>query len=118
MINIKNLQKTFGLRGEIRVLNDVSIEFPEKGLVVILGHSGSGKTTLLNVLGGLEPVTKGSIEMFNRKMPIKSERAWKSIRSHEVGYIFQNYHLLQHLTVYEKCGDIIKNSRILQRKGN
>ena len=63
MIKITNLNKYFYRHkdNEIRVINDSTIEFPETGLVTLLGESGSGKTTLLNVIGGLDDFEKGEI---------------------------------------------------------
>ena len=59
MIKLNKLNKYFnkGKQNEIHVINDTSLELPEKGLVTLLGDSGSGKTTLLNVIGGLDTVS-------------------------------------------------------------
>lgn len=64
MIKVSHLQKYFNYRkkNEIYVLNDISIEFPRKGLIVLLGASGSRKTTLLNVISGLDDVHEGTIQ--------------------------------------------------------
>lgn len=101
MIKVNHINKSFGESNKIKVLKDISIDFPEKGLVVLLGHSGSGKTTFLNILGGLEKADEGKIEMFQEHINLSSEKAWNNIRSKEVGYIFQNYHLIPKLTVYD-----------------
>jgi putative ABC transport system permease protein len=101
MIKVNNLKKSFGTNNQIEVLKDINLEFPKTGLIVLLGHSGSGKTTFLNVIGGLEKADSGHIEMFDRKVKIHKDHAWLKIRSKEVGYIFQNYHLIPTLTVYE-----------------
>jgi len=101
MIKVNHIHKSFGHRDQIKVINDLNIEFPKKGLVVILGHSGSGKTTFLNILGGLETASSGDIEMFGENIKLKSEKAWKAIRSQGIGYVFQNYHLIPTLTVFE-----------------
>ena len=101
MIKVNHLNKSFGNHNRIKVIKDLSIDFPEKGLVVLLGHSGSGKTTFLNILGGLETADEGSIEMFQKNIKLTSEKAWGNVRSKDIGYIFQNYHLIPKLTVYE-----------------
>lgn len=101
MIKVSHIYKSFGRRDHIKVINDLNIEFPKKGLVVILGHSGSGKTTFLNILGGLETASSGQIEMFGNHIKLKNEKAWKAVRSQGVGYIFQNYHLIPTMTVYD-----------------
>ena len=101
MIKVNHLNKSFGKNNRIKVIKDLTIDFPEKGLVVLLGHSGSGKTTFLNILGGLETADEGSIEMFEKNIKLTSEKAWGNVRRKDIGYIFQNYHLVPKLTVYE-----------------
>ena len=103
MIKISKLNKYFYRKksNEIHVINDTSLEFPETGLVTILGESGSGKTTLMNVIGGLDDFYSGSIEIDNFKINKYSSKVMDRIRNEKVGYIFQNYLLLQGRTVYE-----------------
>lgn len=103
MIKLHNLDKYFnkGASNEIHVINDISLNLPDKGLVVLLGPSGSGKTTLLNVLGGLDKVRSGTIEFGDETISRYSSKTWDKIRNQKVGYIFQNYNLLHNLTVYD-----------------
>ena len=103
MIRISKLNKYFYRKksNEIHVINDTSLEFPETGLVTILGESGSGKTTLMNVIGGLDDFYSGSIEIDDFKINKYSSGIMDRIRNEKVGYIFQNYLLLQGRTVYE-----------------
>jgi ABC-type lipoprotein export system ATPase subunit len=103
MIKLTNLDKYFnkGASNEIHVINDISLELPDKGLVVLLGPSGSGKTTLLNVLGGLDKVKSGTIEFGDQIIKKYNSKTWDKIRNQKVGYIFQNYNLLTNLTVYD-----------------
>ncbi len=103
MIKINELNKYYNRKksNEIHVINDITLDLPEKGLVVMLGPSGSGKTTLLNVLGGLDKVHKGSIEFGEKIIHRYSSRIWDEIRNKDVGYVFQNYNLLTNLTVYD-----------------
>ena len=110
MIKVNNLNKYFNRRkkNEIHVLNDVSLEFPEKGLVVLLGPSGSGKTTLLNVLGGLDKVQSGTIYFDDYTIPGYDVHTWDKIRNEYVGYIFQNYNLLPELSVYDNIAFVLK----------
>lgn len=88
-------------RNELHVLNDVTLDFPSKGLVILLGPSGSGKTTLLNVLGGMDSFYKGTIEFESEIIKKYSPRVWDDLRNEHIGMIFQNYYLLPHLSVYE-----------------
>ncbi|MCR3905786.1 MAG: ABC transporter ATP-binding protein/permease [Tenericutes bacterium] len=110
MIKVKGLQKYFfrHKRNEIHVLNDMTIDFPESGLVVLLGPSGSGKTTLLNVIGGLDSVQQGTIEFDDQQINRYKSSTWDKIRNESVGYIFQNYNLLPQLSVYENIALVLK----------
>lgn len=103
MIKITNLHKYFyrNKSNEIHVINDVSLTFPETGLITILGESGSGKTTLMNVLGGLDDFYSGTIEFDEQKISKYSSKKMDKIRNQKVGYIFQNYLLLQQRTAYD-----------------
>ena len=110
MIKLQNLEKYFNRRqrNEIHVINDISLELPEKGLVVLLGPSGSGKTTLLNVLGGLDSVQGGVITFDEDEIKGYHAHTWDQIRNEKVGYIFQNYNLLPDLSVYDNIAFVLK----------
>jgi ABC-type lipoprotein export system ATPase subunit/ABC-type antimicrobial peptide transport system permease subunit len=103
MIRLKNLHKYFnrGKINEIHVINDTTIEFPEKGLVAMTGPSGCGKTTLLNVIGGLDKFSSGLIDFDGHELSSYDPSKWDPIRNKYVGYIFQNYNLITDKTVYE-----------------
>lgn len=103
MIRLQGLHKYFfhHKRNEIHVINDISLTFEDKGLVILLGPSGSGKTTLLNVIGGLDKVNKGSIAFDTTTISRYKPATWDQIRNRDIGYIFQNYYLLPDVTVYE-----------------
>lgn len=110
MIRIHEVNKYFfrHKRNEIHVLNNLNLEFPESGLVVLLGPSGSGKTTLLNVIGGLDSIQKGYIEFDQEKIEGYQSKVWDRIRNEKVGYIFQNYNLLPQLSVYENIALVLR----------
>ncbi len=110
MIQLKALHKYFNRRkrNEIHVLNDITLDLPEKGLVVLLGPSGSGKTTLLNVLGGLDSVQEGTIIFGDKTLKGYHAQAWDKIRNEHVGYIFQNYNLLPDMSVFENIAFVLK----------
>src|SRR5690554_5246304 len=110
MIEVKHLNKHFnrGKKNSIHVLNDVSLQFPEKGLHVLLGPSGSGKTTLLNVVGGLDKVQQGEIKFFDYHIKHYNASVWDKIRTESVGYIFQNYYLMPNLSVFDNVAFVLK----------
>lgn len=110
MIEVKHLNKHFnrGKKNSIHVLNDVSLQFPEKGLHVLLGPSGSGKTTLLNVVGGLDKVQQGEIKFFDQHIKHYNASVWDKIRTESVGYIFQNYYLMPNLSVFDNVAFVLK----------
>ena len=104
MIRLENLQKFFnkGKSNEIHVINDVTLDFPDHGMVAIFGRSGCGKTTLLNVIGGLDKVQKGSVFIEGQKMSANQDE----LRNQYIGYIFQNYCLNGN----ESCFDNVATS--------
>lgn len=125
MIKVNQLNKYFNRRqkNEIHVLNDITLDFPDKGLVVLLGASGSGKTTLLNVIGGLDKVQSGTIDFGDVKIEGYHARTWDKIRNEHVGYIFQNYNLLPELSVFDNVAFVlkligIKDQKIIEERVN
>ncbi len=105
MIKIKNIYKSFnkGRSNEVKAVNDVTIDFPDKGIVTLFGHSGSGKTTILNIVGGLDKPTKGEI-LFEGQMV----KDFDQIRSKRIGYVFQNYNLFNNLSVFDNVSFVLK----------
>ena len=110
MISLKNVNKYFNrhTKNEIHIINDTSLEFENKGIVAILGESGSGKTTLLNAIGGLDKVNSGEIYINGEKITNRSTYKVDKIRNLNIGYIFQDYKLLDNLTVYENVEIALK----------
>ncbi len=100
MIEVKNLKKTYNVKGNItKALDDVSIKFPETGMVFLLGKSGSGKSTLLNVIGGLDKVDSGEIIIKGKSSSAFSGSDFDSYRNTFVGFIFQEYNILNEFSV-------------------
>jgi ABC-type lipoprotein export system ATPase subunit len=103
MIKVKNLNKFFNKNrnNEIHVINDTTIDFPNKGLVAITGPSGCGKTTLLNVIAGLDDFKSGEIAYGDQVVHRYKSSFVDQIRNKHIGFVFQNYHLLPDKTVYD-----------------
>ncbi|AIO18157.1 ABC transporter ATP-binding protein YtrE [Candidatus Izimaplasma bacterium HR1] len=103
MIRLKNLNKYFnkGKVNQNHVARDINLEFADNGLVVLLGTSGSGKTTLLNVLSGMDKFDSGILEFNGEVFTKYKSSTWDKLRKEKIGYIYQNYHLLKNITVYE-----------------
>lgn len=111
MIEAANICKSFK-NGTVKVLKDVSVKIDRGSFVIILGASGSGKSTLLNVLSGLERPDSGSITVNGQDITSMTDKNLTRFRRAQVGFIFQQYHLLENLNVDKnvKMGaDLIKN---------
>lgn len=110
MIEIKNLNKYFNRhkKNQIHVINNVSLKIENTGLVALLGPSGSGKTTLLNAIGGLDKVQKGKIYIDNKKITSKRASKVDKIRNLSIGYIFQDYKLIENMSVYDNVALVLK----------
>ncbi len=106
MIRIQGLHKFFnkGRSNEIHVINDISLDLPEKGMVAIFGKSGCGKTTLLNVIGGLDKYAEGTLTIENQSIRENTD----VIRNQYIGYIFQNYNLNKAETCFENVADALR----------
>ena len=100
MVQVKNITKSFG-NGDNRteVLKGISLKVEDGDFVVILGASGSGKSTLLNVMSGLEKPDGGEVLYDGRNIAGLSDAELTKFRKETVGFIFQQYYLLPHLSV-------------------
>ena len=110
MIRIENLNKYYnkGRKNQIHVIDNTNIELPDKGLVALLGASGSGKTTLLNAIGGLDKVNRGNIYINDKKITRRCSSKIDNIRNLNVGYIFQDYKLIDNMSVYDNVAMVLK----------
>ena len=102
MLQVKNLVKRYTAKGEtVTALNGVSVDFPARGMVFLLGKSGSGKSTLLNVSGGLDVPDEGEVIVNGKSSKDFSPGDFDSYRNTYLGFIFQEYNILSELTVEE-----------------
>lgn len=100
MLEIKNIHKEYKTGDFVQTaLKKVSLKFSKNEFVAILGHSGSGKTTLLNIIGGLDQYDSGDLIINNVSTKKFKDKDWDAYRNNCVGFIFQNYNLINHITV-------------------
>ena len=101
MLEVKNLVKVYKTKGgvETRALDGVTVNFPETGLVFLLGKSGSGKSTLLNMIGGLDKPDDGEIIVKGRSSKNFSQSDFDSYRNTYIGFIFQEYNVLNEFNI-------------------
>lgn len=101
-LELKHVKKSFQLGKEkIPVLKDINIEFKRGEFVSILGESGGGKTSLLNIIGGLDSKFEGDVLLNGKSIKASSAKKLDHYRSNTVGFIFQSFNLISHLTVLQ-----------------
>jgi putative ABC transport system ATP-binding protein len=102
VIRLRDVGKHVETRaGRINLLNHVNLEVPRGEFLSIMGPSGAGKTTLLNVLGMFDGAFTGEYELLGRAVQRMKEKDRRSLNKESIGFVFQQYHLLDDLTVYE-----------------
>lgn len=103
MIKLEKICKSYTEAGvKTEILKDISFEFPTTGFVFITGRSGEGKSTLLNIIGGLDKYTSGDIFVNNQKIDFSNDVFLDSYRNTYVGFIFQEFNLIDEYTVKKK----------------
>lgn len=110
MIRLEHVNKYFnkGKKNEIHVINDLNLKLNNNGLVCLLGPSGCGKTTILNAVGGLDKVRNGKIYIDDECITKRSIKKIDKIRNLKVGYIFQDYKLIDSLSVFDNVALVLK----------
>lgn len=102
MIQIKNISKVFRTEEvETKALSEVSLTVNQGDFVSIMGPSGSGKSTLLNIIGLLDSASDGSYQLLNQEMIGLKEKQKSKVRKENIGFIFQNFNLIDELSVYD-----------------
>ena len=101
MLRLKNITKDYVLTGNdtVHALKGISLNFRANEFVAILGPSGCGKTTLMNIVGGLDKYTSGELSIDGKTTSAFTDAEWDNYRNKRVGFVFQNYNLISHLTV-------------------
>lgn len=102
MLKLKNIKKDYKTGDFIQhALKNISVSFRKNEFVAILGPSGSGKTTLLNIIGGLDRYDSGDLIIDGKSTKGFKDKDWDAYRNHAVGFIFQSYNLISHISVLE-----------------
>lgn len=112
-ISLKNINKTYG---DHTILNNVNLDIYPKDFISIFGKSGSGKSTLLNILGTLEDYDSGSIRSFGYSDPYKDKNKSMILRRERIAYLFQNFALVDNMTVKENIDIALKYSEFKNNK--
>lgn len=117
MLELKNIKKSYKT-GEFvqHALKGVSLTFDRNEFVCILGASGSGKTTLLNIIGGLDRYDSGDLIINNMSTKKFNDNLWDAYRNNCVGFIFQSYNLIGHLSVLENVEMSLTLSGVKNKK--
>lgn len=119
MLELRNIVKDYKVGdGLFRAVKDVSLTFKQGEFVAILGPSGCGKTTMLNIIGGLDRYTTGDLLINNTSTKQFKERDWDAYRNNSVGFVFQSYNLINHLSVLDnvELGLTLSGVSVSERK--
>ena len=118
MLKLEHVNKYFNKnkKNEIHVINETSLHMEGKGLVALLGPSGCGKTTLLNVIGGLDKVNSGQIFVNGQRITGRLSHTVDKIRNLNVGYVFQNYNLVDNMTVFDNVAIALRMVGVKDKK--
>lgn len=120
MIQLNNIYKIYNTGGiEVRAVNGITLHISKGEFVAIVGQSGSGKSTCMNIIGCLDVPTKGEYILNGKDVSTLSDDELSFIRNQELGFIFQQYNLIQKLTVLEnvELPLIYRNMPEKERKG-
>ncbi len=102
IISIEHVYKSVtDSTGTLDILRDIDFTVPERQTVAIVGASGSGKSTLLSIIAGLDTPTRGTVRLAGQDLFVLDEDARAAVRAHKLGFVFQSFQLLGHLTALE-----------------
>ena len=102
IVSVEKIEKYYGNKGNVtKAIDNISFTVEQGEFVGIMGPSGSGKTTLLNCISTIDTVTTGKIIINNKDITVLKKKAMEEFRRDELGFIFQDFNLLDTLTAYE-----------------
>jgi len=116
MIRLKNLEKYYESGyGRTYVLRQISMEIEEGSFVTVMGPSGAGKSTLLHILGMMDSAWEGEYTFLDEEIHNLKQKQRNAIHKRYIGFVFQSYHLLDQMTVYENL-EVPLSYRKIKRK--
>jgi len=119
MLKLTDIYKYYKLGEEkVAALNNVNISFGKSEFVSILGSSGSGKTTLLNLIGGLDRYSTGDLIIDGKSTKEFKDKDWDSYRNNTIGFVFQSYNLIPHLSVLDNVSIALSLSGVSSKERN
>ncbi len=120
MIEFRNVKKIYTSKkgSTTTALNNINLKIGEKGMVFLVGKSGSGKSTFLNLLGGLDQLTSGEILIYGKNISNFSKKQYDSYRNTYIGFVFQEFNILEAYNVYEniELASKLQNQSIERRE--
>ena len=119
MLKVSELTKTFGSgSNKLQVLKGVDMEIKQGEMVALMGPSGSGKSTLLNIIGGLLSGDSGAIELGDKSYGTNTPANVVDVRRESVGWIFQDFHLLDNLTAVDNVAIALELSGLSSKEAD
>ena len=119
MLNVVELTKSFGSgSNKLHVLNGIEMGIERGELVALMGPTGCGKSTLLNIIGGLMPADSGDINLDDRSYGLKNPSSVVDVRRSLVGWIFQDFHLLDHLSALDNVAMALEISGVPSKEAD
>jgi len=101
LISLSAIRKTYGMEQPLEVLRGVSLDIPDNDFLAIVGPSGSGKSTLLHIMGLLDRPSSGELHFEGKNVALLSDDELSSLRGSSIGFVFQSFHLISHLSTLE-----------------
>ena len=117
MLQLKNIKKHYMLAGkEFPALKGVDLNFKDNEFVSILGPSGCGKTTMLNIIGGLDRYSSGDLLIEGKTTKSFKDQDWDAYRNATIGFVFQTYNLISHLSVLDNVEMALRLSGVAAKE--
>ena len=103
LLELKNIKKSYKLydKEKVPVLHEVNLSFEQGEFVSIHGESGCGKSTLMNIIGGMDSDFEGDVIVQGKSLKSMKEREIDDYRKNKIGFVFQSFNLIPHLSVFE-----------------